>query len=363
MIKSGSVVELQKKRFLLAHSNVGDFLHQWHDRRKAWALLLGYNVTNFSISEYLPPTIFPYLDRMWRKRDRKLMNLYEALGKRIEECDIFIHYNGAMIHPEFLDQFKKIKVYHCADDPDSSKVLSRPVAPHYDVCAISNPACMNMYKEWGCKNVFFWPLGAFHYRDDLDAQVIENTARDIPLVFVGSKYGVPRFRFIGKYLGLYRKKKFMQRIEYSFPEMVGYGGHWANGYIADDLIPELYMRSKIGLNVHNSLGPINSRLYDLAAFGVLQVCDNKSGLNRVFSEGDEIVGFETIQECVDRIRYYLDHPDEARRIALAGRQRYLRDYTMSAIWNGFFNNLSRILAPRDSSELFSFLKRQPYSTQ
>lgn len=336
-------MDLQKKRFLLVNSNSSNFMHKWHDRRRATALSLGYNLTNFSTSEYLQYTIFPYLDKMWKNREKKLMNLYEVLGQRIDECDIFIHYNGAMIHPEYLDQFNKIKIYHCADDPDASKVISKPVATHYDICAISNPACIRMYQEWGCNNVFFWPLGAFHYQDEVDNNFVENDIRDISLVFVGSKYGTPKFRYIGRYLGLYKKKTFMEKIERSFPDIVAYGSNWKNGYCADELISRLYMRAKIGLNVHNSLGPINGRLYDLAAFGVCQICDNKHNLSLVFNEGHEIIGFENIKECIDLIRYYHAHPDEAMEIGAAGRQRYLRDYTISAIWRQFFDKLNKIL--------------------
>src|SRR2546423_1345970 len=85
-----------------------------------------------------PNAIFPLLDRYWRRRDAALMSFYDLLGKAIDSCDVFIHYNGALVHPEFLEQFNKLTIYHCADDPDASDVLSRPVAPHYDICAISN---------------------------------------------------------------------------------------------------------------------------------------------------------------------------------------------------------------------------------
>jgi len=336
-------MKLKEKKILLAHSNAGKLMHQWHERRRSAALTLGYDITNFKISEFHPYTIFPYLDKLWKKGDKKLLTLYEALGKKIDECDIFIHYNGAMIHPDFLNQFNKLKIYHCADDPDASDVISKPVALNYDICAISNPACIGMYQDWGCKNVFFWPLGPFHYQDETGSDLVENSQRNVPLVFIGSKYGALKFRFIGKYLGLYKKKKFMEQIERSFPDIAAYGGNWANGYLDDDLIPELYANSKIGLNLHNSLGPINGRLYDLAAFGICQICDNKKNLSLVFDEGKEIIGFDTQKEAIDLISYYLANPEKARSIGEAGRQRYLRDYTAGKIWEQFFAKVEMYL--------------------
>ena len=345
MLSSSRARPLESQRILLAHSNAGDALLDWHARRAQSAIALGYDLSLFSMSEHYPYTIFPYLDRLWRKREPRLMRFYEVLGKAIDACDVFIHYNGAMIHPEFLAQFDKLSIYHCADDPDASAVLSRPVASHYDICAISNPACVEMYKAWGCSNTFFWPLGALSYADGSDASAgrLRFADRDIPLVFIGSKLGVPSVRFIGKYLGLYRKKRVMTRVERACPELVAYGSGWSRGWATDEMIPQLYRRSRVGLNLHNSLGPVNGRLYDLAAFGICQVCDNKATLNLVFEPEIEIVGFATVQECIDSVRYYVAHPDEAERIGTAARARYLRDYSMTAIWIRFFAEIDRIL--------------------
>ncbi|MFN3666187.1 MAG: glycosyltransferase, partial [Sediminibacterium sp.] len=325
---------LKEKKILMAHSNSGAHRRDWHQRRQKSANQIGYNLSIFAMTDYHPYTIFPYLERKWKRRDRKLMTMYDALGNAIEDCDIFIHYNGALIHPEFLEQFKKIKIYHCADDPDASKVISKPVAMYYDMCGISNPSCIQDYKNWGCKNVFYWPIGAYHFKDEMQysESYMQKHDRDIPLVFVGSKWGVPSVRFVGKYLGLYRKRRFMERLEKSFPFIKGYGGHWAAGAINDEEIPGLYSRSQIGLNVHNSIGPVNSRMFDLAAFGVCQICDSKKTLDYAFQTGEEIVGFETLEECIDQISYYIERPDEARSIGENSQRRFLREYTIENIW-------------------------------
>jgi hypothetical protein len=204
-----------------------------------------------------------------------------------------------------------------------------------------------MYRQWGCKQVFFWPLGALHFEDQFNNPDFlgEGLERDIPIIFIGSKFGVTNIRYIGKFLGLYRKKGFMKRLEHNFPELLAYGSGWARGRVEDELVIDLYRRSKIGINFHNSLGPINGRLYDLAAFGICQICDNKKNLNSVFVEGKEIIGFQTDKECLELLRYYMNHPEEAIEIGRAGQQRFLKDYTMTAIWSVFFENLGKSILP------------------
>lgn len=351
MLKTDSPMQhnLKIKRILLAHSNSGAQMKDWHNRRELSARRLGYDLATFCLTDLHPYTIFPYLDKKWRHRDRALMKLYDLLGEKIAAVDIFIHFNGALIHPEFLAQFRQLKIYHCADDPEASPVLSRPVAHAYDIHAISNPSCIEMYRSWGCKRVFFWPLGAFHYDDEHHGDTVLDRHRDIPLTFVGCKLGTPVFRFIpripliNKMSWPYYKKRFFNELERAFPTMHGYGGGWSRGRIDDADIPDLYRRTQIGINVHNSLGPINGRLYDLAAFGVCQICDNKRNLDYVFAEGKEIIGFETNRECVELIRYYISHTDEARAIGEAAHNRYMTDYTIDSIWTRFFENVQRAL--------------------
>ena len=45
-----------------------------------------------------------------------------------------------------------------------------------------------------------------------------------------------------------------------------------------------------------------------------------------FQVGREIVCYRSRDEMVELIRYYLAHPDEARQIAEAGRERCLREH-------------------------------------
>ena len=334
-------MEYKTKKILLAHSNKGDEMINWHNRRELTANRLGYNLKTFNMAEHFSYTIFPKLDKKWRKKDYDLLKFYELLGEKIDRCDVFIHYNGALIHPDFLNQFKKVKIYHCADDPDASSVLSKPVALNYDYCAISNPACIKMYENWGCKNVFFWPLGSFHSDcSRYDKQLFENQ-RKTPLVFIGSKRGVSNIRFIGKYLGLFQKTAFMNKLENRYSQLVAYGSGWSNGRISNSLVPDLYKDSLLGFNLHNSLGPINGRLYDLPAFGVCQICDNKKNLNLVFEEGKEIVGYENSKECFEKIDYLFDNPEKALEIAKAGHRRFVEDYSDEAIWKNFILNLEK----------------------
>lgn len=334
------------RKILYIHSNADRFLADWHSNRVQILRSYGQKVTLINMTDYLHTVMFPVLNKMYRRQDSNLMRLYRQLEPLLNNHDVLVHFGGALVHPDFLSRFKIKKVYHCADDPDSSDVLSKPVATSYDLCAVSNPAVIDMYKSWGCPKVVFWPLGGIYSGELIKHRQYDQ--RQKAFAFVGSKYGVPKYRGITKIPTLgnldlfWNKKKFLKTIERHFPDIHAYGPYWSKGFIDSNRVNDLYNDTRIGLNLHNSLGPINTRLYDLPAHGVLQICDNKSNLDHVFSLGKEIVGYETLEEAVELMHYYSTEIDEARVIANAGRERYLNDYTQEKIMLKLISYLNEI---------------------
>tara|TARA_B110000114_G_scaffold96800_1_gene102027 strand:- start:89 stop:1108 length:1020 start_codon:yes stop_codon:yes gene_type:complete len=323
------------KKILFFHTNSQLPEQIWHsERAKTWTDI-GYDTEVVTLPKNLKFRYFKPLEKLWLSNDQDLLNFYAVLINKINQCDLFIHFGGGMIYPEILKQINSnvTKVYHCADDPESSNLLSKPVAKYYDHCAISNIAEIQRYKSWGVKNVFFWPLGAINYKDEY-FETIENTSfeqRKHDIGFIGAKYGTPKFGRIGKILGLYNKKTDMNKLLNEVPQLVGYGTLWDNGYIKSENILDFYTNIKMGINIHNSTGPINSRLFDLNAFGICQLCDNKSFLGEIYELDKEVIGFDTIPEAISKIKYYINNVNEAKEIAFKGRERYLKNYTSKEI--------------------------------
>lgn len=107
---------------------------------------------------------------------------------------------------------------------------------------------------------------------------------------------------------------------------------WQGQIWGEDQVQAL-CAAKIGLNFHVDHAPgeldrgLNQRAFELAACGVFQLLQRVPGVGEFFEEGKEIVCFETKEEMLDKIRYYLGHGDERQRIADAARERVVRDHT------------------------------------
>ncbi len=323
-------------KVLLVHIEHTRGGREWY-RQIAESAGAGLEVRPFciTIDPPAPRLSWPALDRLWRRRDRGLLQLYARLQQAADDCDVLLLYNGANLHPEFLAHLPTFNVYCCFDDPESSEGLSRPVAPAFDAVFHGNIASRFQYQHWGCRKLAWIP----NLNPPMDlprreecSRILE-AERDVDVVFVGERKSP------------WRRAR-LDALAAAFPQARCHGSGWSSGRIDDADLHALYRRARIGWNLHNSTGPINRRLYVLAAFGVLQICDNKTGLAPIFRLGEEVVGFDTIPQAIDLTRYYLDHPEEARAIARRGHERFWRDYHPEAIWARIHGQLREWAAAR-----------------
>jgi spore maturation protein CgeB len=94
---------------------------------------------------------------------------------------------------------------------------------------------------------------------------------------------------------------------------------------------QILANSKITLNHHGDIAPYanNMRLYEATGTGALLVTDWKENLPEMFNPGKEVVAYNSLEECVELIEYYLDHEEEREAIGRGGQGRTLRDHTYS----------------------------------
>jgi len=325
-------------------------------RVEAWVARLrdgGFDVECTPLTPDPPAPAFPWpaLDSLWRRRDPKLLRFYEGLAGRAEGFDAFVNCNGVNLHPEFVRELGTFTVYACFDDPESSEALSRPVAASYDLAMVGNVACLEMYRGWGVREVRWWPIGFHPYDFDpsLTKEEILSGRRDVDVALLCERASG-------------RRSDRLDRFREAFPHGVYRGAGWADGFLPEVERVPLLRRTKIGPNIHNSIGPVNSRTFILPANGVLQVCDNRSHLGAVFEPGKEVVGFDTIDEAIASCRHFLEHDEERRAIAAAGWERAHRDYNEIAVFRRLLDAVREVRpdrpARKDNAVALSSLRRR-----
>lgn len=90
-------------------------------------------------------------------------------------------------------------------------------------------------------------------------------------------------------------------------------------------------RHSVGFNLHAEVAgdyAVNVRMFEVTAAGALLVTDHKKNIRELFEPDSEILTYSSPGECIEKLKWALDHPEEARRIARAGQQRTLKDHTV-----------------------------------
>jgi len=93
---------------------------------------------------------------------------------------------------------------------------------------------------------------------------------------------------------------------------------------------QLLADSKIALNRHIDVAKRyanNMRLYEATGVGTCLVTDAKDNLHELFEPDREVVTYRNAEECIEKIRYLLEHEDKRAAIARAGQARTLREHT------------------------------------
>jgi len=307
-----------------------------------------YTFVPFNHGAYLDPVHYVdafTLDQRYQSRHPGLIRLYKAFQGCLEGsgADAIIVTNSPPYHPDFLKTITGVyKVIYSGDDPGSTYLRNIPYLHAYQHVMFMAPgysADMTMYEKMrycGMRNADWVPIAVFDF--EYDTSKTENTIleheRDIDIIYVGSffRQKLPLLAKLKKRFGARLHMYGFFRAKHNLYYNVRYGfPGWIRGVTFQDRV-RLYQRARIGFNVHwNDYGLGNQRLFHLPANGVMQVCDCTQLLDRVFRPGKEIVGYESGDDLIKKLQYYLENDDERKGIALEAYRQVMVKYRFAAV--------------------------------
>jgi len=301
----------------------------------------------FNHAQHLDPQLVSdavKLDRVYQAGHQGLLRTYTDFEALIREhrADAVIVCNCPPYHPDFLKRVPIYKVLYSADDPGATYAINIPYLHAYQHVFYVDPAYsidMDMQEKMrycGMVNADWVPISVFDFECDparTEADIFA-AERDIDIVYVGKLWRqkidviCAVRRAFGRRFRMYGLLKLKHNLYLNVRH--GYAG-WVRSVSFQERV-SLYQRAKIGINIHwNDYGLGNQRLYHLPANGVMQISDCASHLDQVFETGKEVVAYRRTDELIDRIRYYLDHEEERREIALHGYRKTMREYRFADV--------------------------------
>ena len=289
----------------------------------------------------------------------------------------FSYYYSASIDPAVIDRIRELSVptvnFYCNSIHQFH--LVEEIAPHFDYCMFPEREAESKFLAVGANPVHIQMAAnpRFYHPYPLP--------REFPVTFVGQKY-LNREEYLnhlftngidvrawgpgwqsqtGPLLSPYRsavrlagrlKRRFLDRQRSQGPQ--GLPSDRCGPPLSDEELVKMYSRSLISLGfseVRDELtGEIKRhvRLRDFEApmSGAFYLVGYQEELAEYYELDKEIVCYHDRSDVLDKVRYYLQHEQEAERIRRAGLARARRDHT----WENRFRRLFEVIGLRvDSS--------------
>jgi len=196
----------------------------------------------------------------------------------------------------------------------------------YDLIVSSLPNLVNEFRSRGVRTEYL--------RLGFGASVLDRLGTVDPIYDVG---------FVGGYSGIHlNSTRLLEHVAGKVP--VDFWGYGTESLAAGSPVHRRYhgeawgtaayrimAQSRIVLNRHvvrvSENYANNMRLYEATGVGTMLLTDMKENLPDLFEVGKEVVAYRSAEECVELVKYYLDHEHERQAIAKAGQQRTLREHT------------------------------------
>jgi hypothetical protein len=111
-----------------------------------------------------------------------------------------------------------------------------------------------------------------------------------------------------------------------------------------------FRRSAININLVNGNAEtgLNMRHFEITAAGGFLLCYDQPELAGLFRIGEECAVFRNEEELLEKIRYYLEHPQQRCAIAQAGQQRTLREHLYRHRLHALLEHADRLGTPSAS---------------
>ena len=200
--------------------------------------------------------------------------------------------------------------------------FSRFYAPSFNWVTTTSEDALPKYARIGCQNVILtqWACNRYAYR-----RVSDEKKYDIS--FIGQPHG--------------NRRKLITFLREAGVDVLCFGHGWPEGRVSHDQMIEIFSTSRLNLNPSNSSTAldkpqIKGRVFEVPGCGGFLLTEPAAHLDHYLEPGRECVVYESGDDLVDKVRYYLAHEEERKAIELAGEARVLRDHTYDTRFAAIF---------------------------
>jgi spore maturation protein CgeB len=278
-----------------------------------------------------------YLDSDW----------FSKVRNQIKAVKLIVAYHCAPYTRKYLDKLRNADfIFTCT--PGLLDTMKKEGMKAYMVYhGFDNQLLERLDKKQGQPSVVLTFSGSLITGDTFHnarINLIERLIReniDIALYMTLEKSTRIRAKQAIYYLSLLLKKLGLGKItgKYSFFE---YGSilvkHYSRKLIKMNQAPQygmnmynLFSRSKVVLNIHTGVAGDyagNMRMFEVTGTGSCLLTDNKKNMKDLFDAGTEVLLYNDTEDCIQKVKWLLEHDKEREKIAKAGQKKTLDVHTV-----------------------------------
>lgn len=290
-----------------------------------------YDLKRFSFRPMKP--YLQTLDKIMRTYsdgyDQKLFGkLFEKVKTFSPELVVCVY---RFIHPTFVDWCKEqgAKVIHVNPDALTTFEYQQVFASNYDAWFTKDPYIVSFMKGNMHLNVYHYSEAfntRVHHKPEVSKAEMEKEV-GIDVMTYGTMYPY-RCRMLKEVV----KNGIDLKIYGTIPRR--FYNHeldtcYQNKYITGKEKSRLLYGAKIVFNQmhYAEIESVNNRFFEVNGSGAFQLSDYRPILHELLPIDPKLVSFKTIDEGIEKIKYYLNHDKERYEIAEAVYRHFIEHYT------------------------------------
>jgi spore maturation protein CgeB len=303
-------------------------------------MLLGLRSAGLNVYEYNTDENSEALDCEGRTYDRGRFGpvwlRWELVGPRIEAFrpDLLVcNAGGLSLRPETASALRgSISLLGIAlSDPDVFESSTSRIAANFDLFLTNSGSCIPAYTSIGANAIalplatnpdFFQPRPA-RLESQCDVLVVGRAHPD----------RIASVRRLSEQFRVHIHGEEWEAV--GLPARPPLYGEDLLSALNSARISVIFSRTPAGYSIPKIA------VFDFVAGGALVATERIPEIEPYFHYDNEIIGFTDTGELISKIRYYLDHPQQAEKIRAAGYRRVLDDHTWRKVWPRILEQLPR----------------------
>jgi len=289
-------------------------------------------------------------------REEMNRKLLAVVKEYLPDIVIFVPQTDQFI-PEIVDEIGGYAITLCYFFDDMWRIeYSRFWARHFNFITTSDVNGLQKFRDAGFANVIYSPFAC-------NTDVYRR--KELPIIY--------DVTFVGGY-NPYREW-YINYLKRADIDVQVWGAGWASGMITSEDMINIFNQSRINLNLSNCISwdirylfapfspikrtlralrqalhairhtdmktveQVKGRHFEINACGGFQLTYYVEGLERMYSIGEEISIFVSMDDLIEKTRYYLKHDEEREAIARRGYLRTQSDHSMEKRFQHIFDHL------------------------